>query len=95
MSFVGQLWGLKAQIEVVEGSNPRRVRMLYPLNVTEVTYESEANMLGIEVRDVITAVRPDTIPGADFIKVTSVTDIDNKRQYVTEEVRDWCNMLED
>lgn len=84
--FVGALWGLKAELEVIEGSNPRKVRMKYPLNVTEVTYNSEAYMQGIQVRDVITAVRPDGAPGADFIKVTSVTDIDNRRLYVTDEV---------
>uniref|UniRef100_A0A6U4KEN1 Transcription initiation factor IIB n=1 Tax=Hemiselmis andersenii TaxID=464988 RepID=A0A6U4KEN1_HEMAN len=93
-SFTQKSWGIKANMEQVPASKEHpqpRIRFTYPLNITEVRYQSEADTLGLRVSDVIVAVKRDSAKADEYIDVVPEQDLDARqgsKQYVVDSVRD-------
>eukprot|EP00285_Hemiselmis_virescens_P009597 CAMPEP_0173384302 /NCGR_PEP_ID=MMETSP1356-20130122/6880_1 /TAXON_ID=77927 ORGANISM="Hemiselmis virescens, Strain PCC157" /NCGR_SAMPLE_ID=MMETSP1356 /ASSEMBLY_ACC=CAM_ASM_000847 /LENGTH=465 /DNA_ID=CAMNT_0014339581 /DNA_START=9 /DNA_END=1406 /DNA_ORIENTATION=+ len=93
VSFVQPSWGITANMEHTAATkeHPQRTRFTYPLNITGVKYQSEAELKGLRINDVLVAVKSDNPPTADFIEVVPEEDYDRLpggKQYVADDVRD-------
>lgn len=57
--------GIKANMEMVPGSSAPK--FTYPLVITEVKPGTEAEMLGLKVRDVVVAIKTPDQPDFKFV----------------------------
>ena len=67
--------GMMANMEMIPETNKASGKatknaFTFPLNVTTVKYQSEAELKGVRVGDVIVAIHPDAVPGASWIDVS-------------------------
>jgi len=86
-TFSAQRWGIKANMEEIPPAGSGNIRFTYPLAITEVNPGTEADMMGLKVRDVVVAIRTPNMTEFKAIIAEELLESKNKNaRYVSADV---------